>query len=196
MKRFWTNDYNQLSSYRSEYYLHASRNTPYRLVYKGRPRYMGSIINQYNITSCIDYGCGHGQSMLHHAERSGMELVRYDPFVPEFRDYPDRPADMIVLYNVLNIIEDEWFDPLMSELYRLCNKIVVANITTPGGYGRDALWYLKEILDRHDDKFKILETSLTKEPEFRKLWSQPTYQISLPDIHKGQLYLLLKKVQT
>lgn len=100
-----------------------------------------SFIERFKAESILDYGCGLTTALDH----LSIPVQKYDPFVPEHNKYPEEPADLVVCYNVLNVVEDEFFDRVVQELLRFSKKAVVVSIMTPGFYNRPAKFYLPYI---------------------------------------------------
>ena len=63
--------------------------------------------------SVLDYGCGKGQL----AKNLPFGICEYDPAIPG-KDEPPRPADMVVCTDVLEHIEPEKLDYVLSDLKR------------------------------------------------------------------------------
>lgn len=88
-----------------------------------------------HIRSCIqtgetllDYGCGQG-----HLSRAcadwGLPIFEYDPAIPGKDELP-APADIVVCADVLEHIEPECIDAVLTHLQALTRKILIAVIAT------------------------------------------------------------------
>ena len=78
------------------------------------------IFNQLkDAKSILDYGCGKG--ML--AKQLDFPIWEYDPAIPG-KDDPPRPADLVVVIDVLEHIEPEYLDRVLEDIHRCTKKIV------------------------------------------------------------------------
>jgi hypothetical protein len=179
MSQFYSKPYDEVVAENSEHWKFYSRRNIYNFIANGKSLSINNIIQDHAITSAIDYGCGAGISMSH----CTIPVFNFDPFVERFSQYPTEPADMLVAFNVLNVIEDQFFDAVITEFYRLCNRIVVTNTMLPGVYKRDTSWYVRQLLINHSQEFKIAAISVSDEPES-------------PDSKSGRqrLYFMLEKI--
>ena len=75
--------------------------------------------------SAVDYGCGKG--LLKKNLR--IACTNYDPAVPEFSALP-HPADLVVCTDVLEHIEPERLDSVLTHLRQLGRKGLYAVIAT------------------------------------------------------------------
>jgi hypothetical protein len=179
MSQFYSRPYDEVVADNPEDWKIYTRRNVYNFFIDGKQQSISKIIRDHAITSAIDYGCGAGISMSH----CGIPVFNFDPFIERFSKYPTGPADMLVAFNVLNVIEDQFFDAVITEFYRLCNKMVVANTMLPGVYKRDAVWYVRKLLVNHAHQFKIADISVTDGP-------------GSPDSRPGRkrLYFMLEKI--
>ena len=91
---------------------------------------------------------------------------------------------MVVAFNVLNVIEDQFFDAVITEFHRLCVRMVMANIMMPGIYNRDVSWYVRRLLANHSHEFKIADISVSDE--------HPQLLAARPG--RKRLYFMLEKI--
>lgn len=78
-----------------------------------------------NAQSVVDYGCGKGKL----SKYIGLPCHNYDPAVKEFSELPP-PADLVVCTDVLEHIEPECLDDVLSHMHSLANKGIYAVIAT------------------------------------------------------------------
>lgn len=76
----------------------------------------------------LDYGCGKGTlgSVLRNA---GIKLNEYDPGVPE-KSSPPQPADLVTCLDVMEHIEPECFEAVVSDLAQLAQRRLFVDIAT------------------------------------------------------------------
>jgi hypothetical protein len=84
-------------------------------------------------------------------------MYNYDPFVEQYKEPPKEPADMVVCYNVLNVIETEVFDNVWSHIQSLSKSVIALNIMIPGIYTRKMEWYLAKFVNC---EFHVVEACL------------------------------------
>lgn len=114
--------------------------------------------------SILDYGCGTG-ALKDSYERLGWltPIFNYDPGKPKWADLPG-PADLVVSTDVLEHIEPELLDNVLTHMFSLANKGMFLNIALspartilPDGRNahlivQPAEWWLEK-LDQHVDAF-------------------------------------------
>lgn len=73
----------------------------------------------------LDYGCGARtlQTAL------GFDIRNYDPALPEFSERPE-PADIVACTDVLEHIEPECLDEVLTDLRRCTKKVAFMTIAT------------------------------------------------------------------
>lgn len=156
---FYENFLNMLGV--SEEWQNRFRNNKYNFYTKNGYKHINYFIEKFKIKSIIDYGCGFGNGTK---DLKNIEVFKYDPYIEEYKEYPSNPADMIVCYNSLNDIEDQYFDAVIDSLYKLTNKILLCNIILNGIHFRTEEWYEEKflkhfiILDSHVKHFTKEET--------------------------------------
>ena len=136
-------------------------------------KFMNYFCDKYDAKSVIDYGCGFAKN--HFEISDNIKVVNYDPFVEQWSARPNQSADLVVCYNVLNIIEPEYFNDVILDIYNLTNKAVICNLKVPGYWGYDYKFYIEKICNQ----FNIIDFSYTKD----KIQERP----------RKNLYLLLEK---
>src|SRR3990167_5131528 len=95
-------------------------------------RVVQELIGQYGIKTLVDYGCGHGMLMADLAKvfkPHQLALVGYDPGMPQFSALPDQ-TDMVVSTDVLEHVEPEKLNGVLTHIRFLTGKIAYLNIHT------------------------------------------------------------------
>ncbi len=81
-------------------------------------------IEQYDVTSILDFGCGKGHVVTALKEKyPNMTVYGYDP-AREGADYLPDNVDMIFSTDVLEHIEPEMLDETLADLARRTNKVM------------------------------------------------------------------------
>lgn len=83
----------------------------------------GKIIAEYNCKSALDYGCGKGRLGMQ-ARKKGCEIdwQDYDPAVEIFNILP-KPADLVVIRDVIEHVEPEKIDIVLEHIASLTNMV-------------------------------------------------------------------------
>jgi hypothetical protein len=81
--------------------------------------------------SILDYGCGQSRFLDELKLGYEVELVRYDPAIPEFCQKPGIRADLLVTIDVLEHIEETDLDDVISELSSLSHNAIIIVDTKP-----------------------------------------------------------------
>lgn len=76
-----------------------------------------ALTEDHNTIDVLDYGCG--KSTL--AEMLPFSIQQYDPCIPEHRGRP-KPADIVVCTDVLEHVEPECLDSVLSDILYLMNR--------------------------------------------------------------------------
>ena len=77
------------------------------------------LLKKFNASSVLDYGAGKGGLAK---ALPGVDVREYDPAIPG-KDMPPEPADILVCTDVLEHIEPDCLDDVLSELARLTLKV-------------------------------------------------------------------------
>jgi len=134
------------------------------------------IINDYNITEMIDYGCG--KQLAKKFLPKNVSYYPYDPAFPELSLIP-LPKDFLICTDVLEHIEPKYLDNVLFNICNLTNKICFLTIalrkaskTLPDGRNAHLIVKNKDFwLDKINtifDKFNIINTEY-KENDFINL---------------------------
>jgi hypothetical protein len=81
--------------------------------------------------SIIDYGCGQSRFLDELKPSHDVELIRYDPAIPQFSRKPNIPADLLINIDVLEHIEEGDLDDVMDDLASLSRNAIIIVDTKP-----------------------------------------------------------------
>jgi len=154
--KLYSIDYNEQQKRLPPRTRHYSRNNFYVFYRENDQVDIDHYVEKHEIKSIIDYGCGYG----HATDHLGIETQKFDPFIPEFERYPDKSADLVVAYNVLNVVEDQYIHDVINELYNLSKKIVLINVAVRENafYGKRTIdYYIQTLQNVYNEKFEIIE---------------------------------------
>lgn len=94
-------------------------------------RHIKDLIEQYNIETVLDYGCGKGlqytwimpdgQTL---EQYWGVEVTKFDPAVPKFNKEPEGPHDLVIVSHVLGTIPPEDQSTIVERIFNLTKKYV------------------------------------------------------------------------
>ena len=124
-----------------------------------------------NSKSILDYGCGKGiqyfKEDIHTNYFFGIMPSLYDPAVKQYSQLPEGTFDAVISTDVLEHIEEENLDDVISEIYSKADKFVNLGICNspadsilPDGRNahvtqKELDWWLEKILP-HADKFTMI----------------------------------------
>lgn len=148
-------------------------------------RFLRPEIKLLHPSSILDYGCG--QSRLLEALELGypVELIRYDPAIPQFSEKPGKVVDLLINVDVLEHIEERDLDAVIGEMASLCRNAIVivdtkaASALLPDGRNahvtiRPHAWW-QERLSRHFPHLEPVGTARRSRAGF-KTWSRTASQ--------------------
>lgn len=78
-----------------------------------------SAIKILGITDILDYGCGRG-TLKQALKKDRLEVHEYDPAVPGKDTLPSHTFDLITCTDVLEHVEPEYIDAVLSHMVSLC----------------------------------------------------------------------------
>lgn len=117
------------------------------------------LINQLDVESVLDYGCGKGNLGKSLKVDHVIRLASYDPGIPGIDDAPD-PCEMVCCIDVLEHIEPDMIDAVLDNLQQLTLRVGFFTIHTGPAVkvlsdGRNAhliqegyAWWLPKIWER------------------------------------------------
>lgn len=89
------------------------------------------LAREHDARHVLDYGCG--KQNLWKALKDEFEFRNYDPALPGL-DAPPDPADLIACIDVLEHVEPDYLEKVISDLARLTLKVAFLTIATrPSG---------------------------------------------------------------
>lgn len=115
------------------------------------------LANAMQTADILDYGCGKGTLNA----SIGIRIKEYDPAIPG-KDDPPEPADLVVCGDVLEHIEPECLDDVLTDLESLTKRAVFLCVATRPAKkvladGRNAHlivepkeWWLPKLMERWD----------------------------------------------
>jgi Methyltransferase domain len=107
--------------------------------------------------SIIDYGCGQSRFLDELRLSHDVDLIRYDPAIPQFSQKPNIRADLLINIDVLEHIEEGDLDDVIDDLASLSRNAIIIIDTKPASTflpdGRNAhvtirphLWWRQRLL--------------------------------------------------
>lgn len=127
---------------------------------------IGNIIEEYNVKTILDYGCGKASGWLNknYCEYLGISkenLYLYDPAYPPYSVFPNKKCDMVICTDVMEHIPEEYIDMVLNTIFNNCIKVVFFNISykeakkkLPNGYNahltvKDEKWWSNKIKEKN-----------------------------------------------
>lgn len=118
-----------------------------------------------NVSKILDYGSGQGL-LKKELQKHNIDVTNYDPGIEEFSDEPGI-HDIVVCLDVLEHVEYECLDHVLSHLNTLANRLIIFTIcTTPAkrilSDGRNAHLIIKQINWWKQRIYKLINYSKVK----------------------------------
>jgi len=117
------------------------------------------LSQKYSSTDILDYGCGKGTL----AANLPFKINEYDPAIPG-KDSSPYPADILICTDVLEHIEPDYLDSVLSDIVRCTKKVAYLTIATgpakktlPDGRNTHLIQQGKSWWWRHLDRFFEVE---------------------------------------
>lgn len=94
---------------------------------------ISQLINNSNIKSLLDFGCGKAQCWFDFRLDKLFKLDRlglYDPGVEKFSNFPAIKYDMVICIDVLEHIPEHLLDEVLEQIFSKAEKVVFLSIST------------------------------------------------------------------
>lgn len=82
-----------------------------------------SLIENHDIETVLDYGCGKGALSSKLAVEFALKVAQYDPGVPQLAKPPRDPADLVICTDVLEHVEVEKLSNVLNHIRDLTKKV-------------------------------------------------------------------------
>jgi hypothetical protein len=82
-------------------------------------------------SSIIDYGCGQSRFLDELELDYRVDLIRYDPAIPQYSQKPNTRADLLINIDVLEHIEERDLDDVIDDLASLSRNAIIIIDTKP-----------------------------------------------------------------
>ena len=108
-----------------------SREKAYGISSGQRGAEVAALIKNFQATSVLDYGCGKGllfKELAKHIDIGRMTLREYDPAIEGKDERPEGQYDLVVCTDVMEHIEGEFIDSVISDLKNLTRKALFVNV--------------------------------------------------------------------
>lgn len=132
---------------------------PTAIIETAQETQLEDIINELNPSSVLDYGCGFGYTVDYlKSVFPNIKFECFDPFVPKHAQRPTGTFDLVVAHNVLRIVEDQFLDSVIDDIYNYANHDILLQIRM---YEKESrTWeFWQEKLSKFDIKSKGLGQS-------------------------------------
>ena len=86
--------------------------------------------NYYSVLECgghgsiLDFGCGKGE-LVDRLRQNGFSAYGYDPAVAEYSVLPERRFDLVVCFDVLEHVEEEYVDAVVATIFSFSRRVLL-----------------------------------------------------------------------
>lgn len=154
----------------------------YELLYKRKKNYgktsiklydmLKKIINDLNISSVLDYGCGKSKLLDLIKKNSKIKIFKYDPAIKKYSKLTKNKTDLVICTDVLQHVPLYDLDRVLKEIkskgiyilfYIKCtnHKTKLPNKTYANCTVYDKKWWLEKLSNYYDDIKEIKISDLT-----------------------------------
>lgn len=154
----------------------------YKLLYKRKKNYgktsiklydmLKKIINDLNISSVLDYGCGKSKLLDLIKKNKKIKIYRYDPAIKKYSKLTKNKTDLVICTDVLQHVPLYDLDRVLKEIkskgiyilfYIKCtnHKTKLPNGTYANCTVYDKKWWLEKLSNYYDDIKEIKISDLT-----------------------------------
>lgn len=154
----------------------------YKLLYKRKKNYgktsiklydmLKKIINDLNISSVLDYGCGKSKLLDLIKKNSKIKIFKYDPAIKKYSKLTKNKTDLVICTDVLQHVPLYDLDRVLKEIkskgiyilfYIKCtnHKTKLPNKTYANCTVYDKKWWLEKLSNYYDDIKEIKISDLT-----------------------------------
>ena len=154
----------------------------YKLLYKRKKNYgktsiklydmLKKIINDLNISSVLDYGCGKSKLLDLIKKNSEIKIFKYDPAIKKYSKLTKNKTDLVICTDVLQHVPLYDLDRVLKEIkskgiyilfYIKCtnHKTKLPNGTYANCTVYDKKWWLEKLSNYYDDIKEIKISDLT-----------------------------------
>lgn len=154
----------------------------YELLYKRKKNYgktsiklydmLKKIINDLNISSVLDYGCGKSKLLDLIKKNKKIKIYRYDPAIKKYSKLTKNKTDLVICTDVLQHVPLYDLDKVLKEIkskgiyilfYIKCtnHKTKLPNKTYANCTVYDKKWWLEKLSNYYDDIKEIKISDLT-----------------------------------
>jgi hypothetical protein len=152
------NRYDELTKNMDITWHHWSRSNFYNFITPTGLKDIIQFVAELEVDTVLDYGCGNNNLHDILSKRfSDKECVGYDPYVPHFSTKPSSKKELTVCYNVLQIVEEQDMDNVITDLHNLTGKYLLINVMIRGRFDRDFSYYNRLFEEKYSNIFLVLE---------------------------------------
>ncbi len=130
MSTFYTKSHQEKNIWAHQSDARWGGNSTYHFSFLNKPTFsLDSIVESIKPSSILDYGCGKGLALNQlKLKFPNIDMVNYDPFVSSHSVLPDKPCDLVICYNVLQIVELKFLDQIIEQIHSLSTKNILLSM--------------------------------------------------------------------
>lgn len=140
------------------------------------------IVDTVSPSSILDYGAGNGRGagVLRTRDQQGrLKVTCYDPAWPGLEQVPTEPHDMVIAYNVLNIVEAPYRRTVCSHIESLVGKDLILAIIVPNSENSHSHKELINIWRNYFPGLRLSYSSVGNPEKTVNLKEQPIIYVTL-----------------
>lgn len=140
------------------------------------------IVDTVNPASILDYGSGNGRGagcLRTHSQQELVKVTCYDPAWPGFEQVPTGQFDMVIAYNVLNVVEVPYRIPVCNHIESLVGKDLIVAIIVPSNLVNRPYQELLDIWRGFFPTLRLSYASVGKPEQTVSLQAKPVTYVTL-----------------
>lgn len=94
---------------------------------------IGKLIQDSNIKTCLDYGCGHAGAWKNGNMKRILgidKIFLFDPGVDEYSKKPNKKVDLVLAIDVLEHVPEDAVDEVIADINNYATKAIYLHIST------------------------------------------------------------------
>ena len=112
------------------------------------------LIKSLHAKTVLDYGCGLGHTF--DSLKPEVDIINYDPWIPEYATFPTGTYDLVISCSMLNNVDPHFMDDVLINIKKFSKGPVLLIISINNLEDSPIAQTLKYYLDKINEHFKII----------------------------------------